>query len=123
MLSHEKLDVYKLSIAFAGLAFKLIAGLRKGNNLGPLADQLRRAAISIPLNIAEASGRFSGPDRARFFAIARGSATECGAILDLARLEACDDEALLDEGKALLRRIVGMLTKMCSNCGEHRASP
>ena len=122
MLSHEKLDVYKLSIAFADLAFKLIAALRSGNNYGPLADQLRRAAVSVPLNIAEGSGRFSAPDRARFFSIARGSAMECGAILDIVRLGDGADQELLDEGKALLRRIVALLTRMAGKTAEHRAS-
>lgn len=130
MLSHEKLDVYKLSIAFADLAFKLIAGFRSGKDFGPLADQLRRAAISVPLNIAEGSGRFTEPDRVRFFSIARGSAMECGAILDIARLAGSADEELLDQGKALLRRLVALLTRMAGKKrpstalrAEHRSPP
>jgi four helix bundle protein len=51
--------------------------------LAALRDQLDRARISIVLNIAEGAGRFSAPDKARFYAIARGSATEWGAVLDL----------------------------------------
>ena len=123
MLSHEKLDVYKLSIAFADLAFKVIASLRGGKDFGPLADQLRRAAMSVPLNIAEGSCRFTAPDRARFFSIARGSAMECGAILDIARLGDTADEELRVEGKGLLRRIVALLTRMAGRTAEHRASP
>ena len=122
MLSHEKLDVYKLSIAFADLALKLIASFRNGKDFGSLADQLRRAAISVPLNIAEGSGRFTDPDRVRFFSIARGSAMECGAILDIARLGETADEELIDQGKALLRRIVALLTRMAGKTAEHRAS-
>ena len=122
MLSHEKLDVYKLSIAFADLALKLIASFRNGKDFGPLADQLRRAAISVPLNIAEGSGRFTDPDRVRFFSIARGSAMECGAILDIAQLGETADEELIDQGKALLRRIVALLTRMAGKTAEHRAS-
>jgi four helix bundle protein len=122
MLSHERLDVYKLSIAFADLAFKLVAALPNGKDYGPLADQLRRAAVSVPLNIAEGSGRFTDPDRVRFFSIARGSAMECGAILDIVALGDGGHEELLDEGKALLRRIVALLTKMARRTAEHRAS-
>jgi four helix bundle protein len=50
---------------------------------GDLRDQLRRASSSIPLNIAEASGKTGRADRAHFHAIARGSALECAAILDV----------------------------------------
>ena len=48
-----------------------------------LKDQLKRAASSISLNIAEAYGRTEDKDRKRFFSIARGSAMECAAISDL----------------------------------------
>jgi four helix bundle protein len=78
-----------------------------------LADQLRRATLSIPLNIAEAAGRTTGPDAARHYAIARGSAMECAAILDAMRvLELTGEEehaAVMD----LLGRLVAMTTKLC----------
>ncbi|MBL9015602.1 MAG: four helix bundle protein [Myxococcales bacterium] len=46
-----------------------------------LQDQLRRAARSIAQNIAEGVGKTTGPDKAKFFAIVRGSAMECVAHL------------------------------------------
>ncbi len=77
-----------------------------------LRDQLQRASTSVPLNIAEASGKASAPDRARFHAIARGSALECGAILDVLHLLGAAPIDTVDDGKLLLSRIVAMLTKM-----------
>jgi four helix bundle protein len=48
-----------------------------------LADQIRRAASSIPLDIAEGAGASAAADKARFYRIARRSATESAAILDV----------------------------------------
>jgi four helix bundle protein len=80
LLDVEKLQVYRLAVQFQTLATQLIPRQR-GVLLATLRDQLDRASISIVLNIAEGAGRFSSPDKARFYGIARGSATECGAGL------------------------------------------
>jgi four helix bundle protein len=110
MLDHERLDVYRTSIEFAGLAFHLIGQLPRGQ--AALADQFRRAAMSVPLNIAEGNGR-SGGDRVHHLRIARGSATECGAIVDVLRLLEVAPIEQIDRGKELLVRVVSMLSKMC----------
>jgi len=52
-----------------------------------IADQLRRAAQSQPLNIAEGAGRTSRPDVAKHYTIARGSAMECAAVLDVMKAQ------------------------------------
>jgi four helix bundle protein len=83
----------------------------KGNST--LLDQLKRASLSIILNIAEACGKTSPKDNSRFFSIARGSAMECGAILDACRVLKLSDNVTLDDGKILIVRIVSMLSKMC----------
>lgn len=110
MMSFEKLDVYQVAIEFLGTATRINQASPKGN--ADLQDQLKRAAISIPLNIAEAAGKTSPADIRRFFAIARGSAMECGAILDVfVKLGNINGAEAMD-GKALLERIVAMLTKL-----------
>jgi len=111
MLAYEKMDVYQCAVEFLALSAKALDEVPKGN--AGLAEQLKRAALSIPLNIAESSGKTSSADRKRFCAIARGSAMECSAILDACRVLSLIDDKLVDDGKQLLVRIVSMLTKMC----------
>ena len=72
-----------------------------------------RAAVSIPLNIAEGAGKVTQADRRRFHAIARGSAMACGAILDVIPLLVPLPHDPIAQAKALLVRIVSMLAKMC----------
>ena len=76
-------------------------------------DQLRRAASSISLNIAEAAGRTGQADAARTYAIARGSAMECAAVLDALLVLKVIDASTKQRGDELLERIVGMLTRLC----------
>jgi four helix bundle protein len=78
-----------------------------------LADQRRRAATAIPMNIAEAVGEISRADRMNKFAIARGEAMECGAILDVVKLLDVIPISDINHAKALLVRTVEMLTKLC----------
>jgi len=69
MFNFRRLDVYGCAISFFKLAIPLIERTPTGYH--SLADQLRRAAVSIPLNIAEGSGRFDKDER-RYFSMARG---------------------------------------------------
>ena len=110
-LDHENLDVYRCAIEFLRMAFAIIAATPRGES--ELRSQLKRAAMSIPLNIAEGAGKPSIVDRARFHAMARGSAMECAAIIDVCVVAemVCSDDAR--KAKELLVRIVSMLTKMC----------
>jgi four helix bundle protein len=110
VFDHERLDVYQTAIEFLAVADKVASDLPRGRSY--LADQLRRAALSVPLNVAEGAGEFSRKDKARIYRIALRSATECAAVLDVCRaLELVDISGLLD-GRNLLLRIVSMLTRM-----------
>lgn len=107
---HEKLDAYHVGLDFIVLAEALVGALPRGR--AHLADQLHRAATSVCLNIAEGAGEFSLPDKLRFYRMAKRSAMECAAILDiLARLRAAD-AARIAAGRELLMRTVSILTKM-----------
>ena len=111
LLDHEKLDVYRLSVELLALTLRILDGIPKPRR--ELRSQLERAAMSVPLNIAEGTGKPSPPDRARYYGIARGSALECGAILDVCALCGHATPDQVDDGKRILVRIVAMLTRMC----------
>src|SRR2546428_778452 len=103
---HEKLKVYQDSIAFNGWVGEFLAHITAK---AAAKDQLDRAATSIPLNIAEGNGKFSGKDRARFFEIARGSAVECAACLDVLVARKLAHPTETDAAKGQLVEIVNML--------------
>ena len=73
---------------------------------GPLREQLSRAALSIPLNLAEGRGKQSVKDQKRFFSIAFGSVRECQAILILANLEGSEAWKMLDTVAASLYTLI-----------------
>jgi four helix bundle protein len=113
---HENLDVYHVSIDFIGLSDDVVEHLPKGRAY--LADQFQRAATSIVLNLAEGAGEFSPKDKGRFYGIARRSATECAAILDVCSKLDVLDQSNLRTGRELLLRIVAMLTQMAKKCAS-----
>jgi four helix bundle protein len=107
---HERLDVYRLSIDYVARSFEAaqpLEGLHRHTR-----DQWLRAGQSIPLNIAEGNGKRGLKDRARFLDMARGSVLECAATQDVLvttkGIKVQDDSAV----KAMLHRIVAMLTGM-----------
>ena len=106
---HEKLDVYREAIAFCGWAGELLSAVPARASA---KDQLDRASTSIPLNIAEGNGKISERDRARFLEIARGSALECAACLDVLFVRKLAVEEAILPAKERLSRIVQMLTGM-----------
>ncbi|MGD0199335.1 MAG: four helix bundle protein [Bryobacteraceae bacterium] len=101
------LEVYNLSSAFP-----------KAETYG-LAAQLRRAAVSIPANIAEGFKRRGRPDKARFMNIAQGSVEECRYYLLLAEdLGYCQTAGItgrLDEVSRFLGAYARSLAKPAPN--------
>jgi four helix bundle protein len=81
-----------------------------------LTNQIRRAAISVPSNIAEGEGRFSKPDFSRFLSISLGSLREAETQIEIAlRLGYCNRDAttqsmsLADEVGRLIRGLANSL--------------
>ncbi len=87
--------IYRVAMRVAGGAKEVVSAMPAG--YGFIGDQLLRAAGSIALNFAEGCGKRTRADRARFFAIARGSAFEARAAVDLAvTLGLIELDAVLD---------------------------
>ena len=112
---HEKLDVYQDTIGFVSWVDELLEGIPKSL---AVYNQLDRASTSIPLNIAEGNGKYTPADRCRFFDIARGSALECAACLDVLVAKKRIDSAA--EGKAILVHIVSMLVGLIRSTSDTR---
>jgi four helix bundle protein len=106
-LDVDRFDCYQAALQFQELAAHLLV---KG--AGALRDQLDRASTSVVLNLAEGIGRRARREKAHFYAVARGSALESAAIVDLARRRGLAEIAVCAENRALLVRIVQMLTKL-----------
>jgi four helix bundle protein len=103
---HEKLRVYQEALRFVAWVDPVIEKLPAKI---AARDQLDRASTSTVLNIAEGNGKRSHPDRCRYFDIARGSAVECAACLDVLAVKgkiSRDDAAA---GKSILIGIVSMV--------------
>lgn len=110
VMDHQRLDAYRLSLEFLRFAHAHIQRLPSGH--ASLADQLLRAATSVPLNIAEGAGEFSSKEKARFYRMARRSATECAAILDVLVHLSLLTEDVTRPGMETLGRIVAMLVRI-----------
>lgn len=128
IFDHEKLKVYQGALRFVAWVDPLLERLP-----GKVAakDQLDRASTSIVLNLAEGNGKRSHPDRCRFFDIARGSAVECAACLDVLRVKQRVTDTEVAEGKAILLEVVsmtaGLIARFSSGLneepGEYIANP
>ena len=88
-VGYRRLTVFQKGMEFVWLIYKITIEFPKYELFG-LTSQLRRAVLSIPLNIAEGYVRDSRKDYARFLSIALGSAAEADVLLDVAyRLAYC----------------------------------
>ncbi|MEW6493351.1 MAG: four helix bundle protein [Cyanobacteriota bacterium] len=93
----QDLIVWQKAHQFVLSVYRLSSEFPKTEIYG-LTSQLRRAAISIPANIAEGFKKRTKPDKARFMNIAQGSLEECRYYLILAKdLKYCDSLGLISQ--------------------------
>jgi four helix bundle protein len=84
VMNLDQLEVWRRARDFAVLVYKQVIPHLPASEKYNLADQLKRAATSVPANIAEGHGRYHYLDNVRFCYIARGSLTEVQSHLSLA---------------------------------------
>ncbi len=107
---HDKLDAYRLAREGAREVRRILLIVPRGN--AEAVDQLKRASLSVCLNTAEGAGTWLPKEKARFYRIARASATECAAVLD----NLVDSEVLTEKdvinARALYSRVAATLVKL-----------
>ena len=116
--SYKNLEAYKESKTLVKQVYALLKKFPKEETYA-LCDQLRRAVISIPSNIAEGSGRNSQKDQAHFYNIAYGSLMEVFSQLDVA----CDLGYISQEEFNQLELFINEEAKMLSGLIAKRKQP
>ena len=113
MFDFQRLEVYKKGKNFHIKCKDLILSRKLDRYV---TDQLGRASLSIALNIAEGSGKFSKPDRRSYFTTSRASVFECIAILDMLKdqhiLTEVEFEQYLTMGDELSRMLFAMIKNL-----------
>lgn len=113
LLNHKSLEVYKAVRELVKEIYKVTHKLPQEEKFN-MVPQLRRAALSVKLNIAEGSTRKSDTERKRYLEIARGSVVEIDGALETAVDLEYFMEADLEEVGKLLNKSFAMLSKMMS---------
>ena len=110
--THKDLDVWKRSMGFITLLYKLTTNFPK-NEIYGLTNQMRRAAVSIPSNIAEGAARKSNKEYIQFLYIALGSAAELETQLIVSKnLNFIDDKSfdlLIKERDEIAQMLFGLI--------------
>lgn len=111
MKSHQDLNVYKISIDFVVAIYDLTNTFPSDEKFG-LISQLRRAAVSIPSNIAEGAARNSTKEFSRFLYISLGSLAEVETQLEISkRLNFISGNKEVEEQSIYIRRMLLKLIK------------
>jgi four helix bundle protein len=118
---YKDLDVYRKSIDFVVDIYKIAESFPDSERFG-LVSQLSRAAISLPSNLAEGSGRNGKKELINFLHIARGSLFEIGTQLEISQrlgFVSQDDYDKLEERRATIQRMMNALISSLRKKGEN----
>ena len=107
-MDHKDLDVWKKSIELVTEIYSITANFPNEEKYG-IVSQIRRAAISVPSNIAEGCARFSNKENLRFLDIARGSLAELETQLIISKnLGFIDSDNLIKKISPIAQMLSGL---------------
>ena len=113
--SYKNLEAYKEAKALVKQVYVLLKKFPKEEQYA-LCDQLRRAVISVPSNIAEGSGRTSAKDQAHFFEMAFGSLMEVDCQMDIAHELGYVSSDEHEEVAKQISQVAALLSGMRNKC-------
>ena len=106
--SFRDLQVWQRAMQLTTTVYKLTRDFPREEIYG-LTSQIRRAAVSVPSNIAEGQGRLSSREFIQFLSIARGSICELQTQLEIARLLGFGKPELIDEAERISHEVGKMI--------------
>ena len=106
--AHKQLRVWQESMKLAKMVYDLTRAFPDDERFG-LVSQMRRAAVSVPSNIAEGSARQTRRESIKFYSIARGSLSELDTQLELCRALNMLSEERFSEASMLMETVGALL--------------
>ena len=111
---YRKLNVYHKSMELVANIYRLSRSFPEDEKFG-LSNQIQRAVVSVPSNIAEGMGRFSNKERVHFLEIANGSLMEVMCQLEAAQLLGYISQQQFDEQELFISETTRMLVGLRKN--------
>ena len=115
MATHKKLDVWLLGIDLVEQVYQITKDFPK-EELYSLTVQIRRAAVSVPSNIAEGAARKNKKEYVQFLYIALGSLSELETqIIISQKLKYLDSDSIFEDVEKLRRKLLNLIKYLNSN--------
>ena len=110
-VNYKELIVWQKSMALTDEIYRLAKKLPK-EELFALSDQMRRAAVSVPSNIAEGHGRESAREYRQFLSVAKGSVCELETQMEIGLRQRYYSAEEIETARVLCVEVRKMLTRM-----------